>query len=278
VRAGAEAEPREGQDQGPTANARSVERLEVTVNTPAGPVTAPVEVPTGFIPVTEIVPLLRRLGEQAQALVERTALATGQTISCRKGCAACCRMLIPLSAPEAYRLKDTISQMPEDRRKATLDRIAQAQHRLNAAAMLTRLSEIAESERQWSDAEMEPINRAYFALQMPCPFLVDETCSIYEDRPAACRELQVTSPAEWCRDPVTNPVRALPVPLRVSTVLGLLWSTLVGGPIRFIPLPLALAWSDRHADDGLRRWKGPDLLEKALDQVWRFLSQNRTED
>lgn len=275
MRAEAEAQPREGQDQGPRADARTVERLDITVNTPAGLLTMPVEVPTGFVPVTEIVPLLRRLGEQAQGLVERGALTGGETISCRKGCAACCRMLIPVSAPEAYRLRDTISQMPDARRKAALDRMAQAQRHLEAAGMLTRLSEIAEAERQWSDADMEPINRAYFALRMPCPFLVDETCSIYEDRPAACRELQVTSPAEWCQDPVTNPVRALPVPLRVSTALGLLWSDLVGGPIRFIPLPLALAWSDRHADDGRRRWKGSHLLEKALDQVWRFLTHTR---
>lgn len=255
------------------ADIQTVERLEVTMHTPAGPLTTLVEVPTGLIPVTEIVPLLRRLGEQAQALEERNALAAGQTISCRKGCAACCRMLIPVSAPEAYRLRDTIAQMPEERRKPTLDRMAQAQRRLEAAGMLTRLSEIAESQRQWSDADMEPINRAYFALRMPCPFLVDETCSIYEDRPAACRELQVTSPAEWCQDPVTNPVQALPVPLRVSTALGLLWSDLVGGPIRFIPLPLALAWADRHVEGARLTWKGSHLLEKALDQVWRFLSQ-----
>jgi hypothetical protein len=71
----------------------------------------------------------------------------------------------------------------------------------------------------------------------------------------------------------SNPVRALPVPLRMSTVLGLFWSALTGGPIRFIPLPVALSWAERHAAAGRRVWQGTQLLEQALDQVWRFLSR-----
>lgn len=38
----------------------------------------------------------------------------------------------------------------------------------------------------------------YFALGIACPFLEDESCSIYEHRPMRCREYLVTSPAENC--------------------------------------------------------------------------------
>ncbi|MGH7250913.1 MAG: YkgJ family cysteine cluster protein, partial [Nitrospiraceae bacterium] len=85
-------------------NEGSFERLEVAVKTPAGLLTTPVEVPTGLVPVTEIVPLMRRIGEQAQALEERRSIAAGKAVSCKKGCAACCRMLVPVSAPEAFAL------------------------------------------------------------------------------------------------------------------------------------------------------------------------------
>ncbi len=253
-------------------SARTVERLDVSLNMPAGQCTSSIEVPTGFVPVAAILPPLRRLGEQALALEEQKAVAAGETISCRKGCAACCRMLVPISAPEAFALQNAIANLPAERRQTTLQRVAEARARLMQAGLLTRLTEIAETERQLTDEKFEATNREYYALRLPCPFLENEVCSIYEDRPAACRELLVTTPAELCQDLAANPVRPIPVAVRMSTVLALLWSDLVGGPARLIPLPLALDWADRHAADGDRSWQGTHLLEKALDKVWRILS------
>ena len=251
----------------------SVERFEISLNTPAGQLTLPLEVPTDFVPVTAIVPLMRRLGEQAQALEERKSIAAGHPISCRMGCAACCRMLVPVSAPEAFALKDMVQALPEARRAETMKKLVDARARLEEAGLLTRLTDIAETTKPLTDEEMEPVNREYYALRMPCPFLENETCSIYEDRPAACRELLVTTPAELCQDMIKNQVRALPVPVRISTALGALWSELAGGPARLIPLPIALDWAERHRTERNLVWKGTQLLDKALDKVWRYLSQ-----
>lgn len=250
-----------------------VEQVEVSLKTPAGELTTPVTVPVGFVPITELVPAMRRLGEHAQLLEERKAASAGLAISCKKGCAACCRMLVPVSAPEAFSLREAILSMPPDRRDRISSKLDEARARLERAGLLHRLTQLAETERQRSDEDIEPLNRDYYALRMACPFLDQEVCSIYEHRPAACRELLVTSPAELCQDMVRNPVRALPVPLRVSTVLALLWSELAGGPIRLIPLPLAVEWAERHGAEGRRTWKGSELLQQALDKVWRFLSQ-----
>lgn len=247
------------------------ERLDLALTTPAGEVMVPIEVPTGFVPITAIVSTLRTVGERAISLEEHRAVAAGMRISCQKGCAACCRMLVPVSPPEAHALHDLIDSLPADRREAVLGRLDEARRHLQQAGLLEQLTAIAETDRQLTDEEMEPINRAYYALRMPCPFLQDEICSIYENRPAACRELLVTSPAELCRDLVHNPVRVLPVPLRISTVLSLLWSELTGGPIRFIPLPLARDWADRHASDRSLVWRGTQLFERAIEMAWRFL-------
>ena len=259
---------------------KSVERFEVSLNTPAGLLTMPVEVPTGFVPVTAIVPLMRRLSEQAQALEERMSIASGHPISCRMGCAACCRMLVPVSAPEAFALKDMIQALPDARRARLMNKLSEARARVEQAGLLARLTDVAETTQPLTDEEMEPVNREYYALRMPCPFLENETCSIYEDRPAACRELLVTTPAELCQDMVKNEVQALAVPVRISTVLGALWSELVGGPTRLIPLPIALDWAERHSAERSLVWKGTQLLDKVLDKVWRYLSQelaHRTE-
>jgi Fe-S-cluster containining protein len=252
---------------------RRIERFDLSITTPAGPVATTVEIPDGFVPVTDIVPLLRRLGKQAQALEQQRAEAAGQRISCARGCAACCRMLVPVSPPEAFALRAMVAGLPAERRQAYQRSIADAQAKLEQAGLLAQLRQVAETDRPLTDDTMEPINRAYFALKLPCPYLENEACSIYDDRPAACRELFVTSPADWCQDMARKPVRAVPVPIRVSTILGLLWSGLTGGPPRLIPLPLALEWADRHAGENRASWKARDLLDKTLDIIWRFLSR-----
>ncbi|WP_447974832.1 YkgJ family cysteine cluster protein [Nitrospira sp. Kam-Ns4a] len=259
------------------AESGSVERFEVCVNTPAGRLTSTVEVPSGFVPVSAIVPVLRRVGEQTLALEERQAVAAGASVSCKKGCAACCRMLVPVSAPEAFALHAMVERLPEARRRALRAKVAEARGRLDAAGLLGRLTAVAETDRQLQDEDLESLNRAYYALRLPCPFLEDEVCSIYEDRPAACRELVVTTPAEWCQDLLHHRVRPLPVAVRVSTALGLLWAELTGGPARLIPLPVALDWAERHEAERSRRWPGSALFEKAMDKVWWLLSKVFTE-
>jgi len=250
-----------------------VERFEVALNTPAGRLTTAIDVPTGFIPIEAIVPVTRRLGEEAGELEAQHAVEAGQAISCRKGCAACCRMLVPLSVPEAFALRTYVEQQPTDRRTLLVDRLRETKDRMKRAGLWERLTDVAESSRQVSDEELDPINQAYYALKIPCPYLENELCAIYEARPAACRELLVTSPAELCQDLVQNQVIPLPVSMRVSSILGLVWGSLTNSPPRLIPLPMALEWAERHEEEAKRTWSGSSLLDQVLDKMWRFLSQ-----
>lgn len=251
----------------------TVERFEVALNTPAGRLTTAIDVPTGLIPITAIVPLTRRLGEEAAELEIRQVTEAGQTISCRKGCAACCRMLVPLSAPEAFALREYVGQLPTDRHTLLLNRLGDTKDQLKRAGLWDRLNDIAEAAMAVPDQELDPINRAYYALRMPCPYLENELCSIYEARPAACRELLVTSPAELCQDLVQNLVTPLPVSMRIGSILGVVWGTLTSSPPRLIPLPMALEWAARHEEESRRTWPGSSLLDQVLDNMWRFLSQ-----
>ncbi|MET0516130.1 MAG: YkgJ family cysteine cluster protein [Nitrospiraceae bacterium] len=248
------------------------DHFHVSLNTPAGQVTTEVAVPTGFIPITAIVPLMRSIGGQMQELEQGRAVDQGQVISCQKGCAACCRMLVPLSAPEAFAFKQFYDRLPAERQRMLRSRIESSQARLHEAGLLAPLNDVAESDSPLTDDTLEPLNRAYYALRIPCPFLEDEQCTIYEERPAACRELLVTSPPELCRD-LTNPaIQALPVSVRVTTTFGLLWAELTGTAERLIPLPVALDWALRHQEDCHRTWPGNELFDKLLDKVWRYLS------
>ena len=254
-----------------------LERLNLSIHTTSGELQAQVDVPTSIIPITDIVPVMRSLGEQAQALEISATLQAGKKISCQKGCDACCqRIMVPVSPPEAFALAKTLESLPQDHRARIKRRLAETRERLQAAGLLPLLQELAESPNQKTDSDLDPINRAYYALRLPCIFLENDACSIYEHRPAACREYLVTSPAELCQDTEKNPVQVLHIPLRAGTVLSVLWAELTGGPIRLMPLPIAFEWAEKHQALNKKTWKGMELFQAALEGLGKFLHQTFT--
>ena len=259
----------------PVSNPPATEHFEISLQTPSGEISTAVGVPTGFVPITAILPLMRSLGGEAQALEQRRLLEAGQRISCEKGCAACCRMLVPISVPEAFALTNAIDHLDQNERNRLLAKLDLAQQQLARAGILKQLSSLADSSEPMSDEAIEPLNRAYYALRMPCPFLDNETCSIYADRPAACRELAVTSPAMECQEMTKQTVQPIPVAVRLSTALSLLWADLTGTAPRLIPLPLAVDWARRHKEEQTNQWAGTELFEKAMDKIWQYLSQEK---
>ena len=249
------------------------ERFEIALNTPAGQITSAVDVPVGDVPVSAIVPLMRRLGEEAQALEVARSLESGKATSCHKGCAACCRMLVPLSVPEAFALRDWVRSRPADQQEHIARRFSESKVRLLAHGVWHQLAAVCNTPLTADDEALDGVNRSYYALRLPCPFLEEEICTIYDERPAACRELLVTSPSQHCDDLIGNPIDPVSVPIQVSTVLGLVWQELTKDPTKLIPLPLALEWAERHDEQSRRTWRGGELFDQALDKTWRFLSQ-----
>ncbi len=260
-------------DRGSMRSSNTHETFRLSLPTPAGHLRAEISVPTGFIPISDVVPLMRSLGEQALRLEEANAQRAGQPVSCRKGCAACCRMLVPVSPPEAFQLKKRVEQLPGPERDRLHERLSTMKHALNEAGLLGQLVQVAETRTQLTDEDVESLNQAYYARRLPCPFLEDEACSIYDFRPAACRELLVTSPAELCLDVARNPVRPVSVPFRVATILSLTWAKLTGSPARLIPLPVALDWADRHADENGPRKTGTTLLNVGVEKILEYLRE-----
>ena len=64
--------------------------LNMSVDVPAGPTT-----------VDDFLPLLQILDDKIVASAEKDVEQQGKCISCQKGCGACCRQLVPLSAADA---------------------------------------------------------------------------------------------------------------------------------------------------------------------------------
>ncbi|MBS0525169.1 MAG: YkgJ family cysteine cluster protein [Proteobacteria bacterium] len=207
----------------------------------------PITVPSGPVAATAVLPALQGL---VNAVVE--AAETGRTISCRKGCGACCRQLVPVSRTEGEALLALVEAMPRERRKAVRARFAAAAATITAAGLAERGTR--------SDREMSV---AYFALGVPCPFLEEESCSIHPDRPLVCREYLVTSPAELCAGPRQEGVTPVPVPK-----LSLAARRLQDESETWFPLALLMAWS-RTARMPAKRRPGTEWVQRFLRGLTR---------
>lgn len=132
-------------------------------------------VPAGVATPGQLLNLLRGLTDAViDSAMERSA-AQGQPISCRKGCGACCRQLVPIAPAEAHRLRHVVESMPEPRRSELRRRFDAAQSTRVSSGMLERLQVPASMD----ETSRRELGIDYFRLGVACPFLEDESCSIY---------------------------------------------------------------------------------------------------
>src|SRR5262245_8112451 len=69
------------------------------------PVAVEAPMPPERVRLDEVLPLLHKIDDHAVGLAVRRSEAEGKTVSCRKGCSACCRTgPVPVTPPEAYAL------------------------------------------------------------------------------------------------------------------------------------------------------------------------------
>jgi Fe-S-cluster containining protein len=207
----------------------------------------PITVPNAAVPAPEIVPALQGL---VNAVVE--AAERDKAISCRKGCGACCRQLVPVSRTEGERLLQLVEAMPAERRATLKARFAAAKAAIEAAGLTDRQGR--------SDREL---STAYFALGLPCPFLEDESCSIHPDRPLVCREYLVTSPAELCAGPAQEGVTPVAVPKVSMAARGL-----QDEKDDWFALALLQAWARSRPRNAVRR-AGPEWMQRFLKGLAR---------
>jgi len=205
----------------------------------------PITVPSAPVPAAEVVPALQGL---VNAVVE--AAEMGKAISCRKGCGACCRQLVPVSRTEGERLLQVVEAMPAERREMLKARFAAAEASIEAAGL--------EKRQGRSDREL---SAAYFALGVPCPFLEDESCSIHPERPLVCREYLVTSPAELCAGPKQEGVTPVAVPKVSMAARGL-----QEDGDDWFPLAMLMTWARTGPRKAAKR-TGPEWVQRFLKRL-----------
>jgi Fe-S-cluster containining protein len=198
----------------------------------------------------DLVPLALALADALAEDAVRRVAAEGGKVSCKKGCAACCRYLVHVSESEAHYLYEMVERLPEPHHSRVRERFAEAGRRLQQAGFLETLRQFP----MWTGREIHERGQVYHNLQIPCPFLEEESCSVYADRPIACREYLVTSPPEYCATADRTAVHGVTMP--VSFFIGL---ARFGVPTeaktlhRWVPLVLALEWAESQPDSNPSR-------------------------
>jgi Fe-S-cluster containining protein len=194
--------------------------------------------------LADIVPAARLIcGKTTDTIIEQMHL-NGSCIPCRKGCAACCNYIVPLSAPEVFRFRQEVFP----KAKYSPDNMLRTY--LLAARRLIR-------HRPPQDAFRNPDNLSalshwYASLNLTCPFLYSGQCAIYHQRPLACREHFVTGSARGCRGN-SSKAQAIELPARMGNVLCRLTKELCDIDDT-VMMPLALAWYEENKQLDERIW------------------------
>jgi Fe-S-cluster containining protein len=243
------------------------DKVTATFSLPVGraSIQASAQVPAGQTTLTELLPILRNLENAIVDRVSEEAREAGRPISCRAGCGACCRQMVPVSLFEAEALTEWIRTLPEDRRMELGERFHRALSALRDAGVIDSIL-----NNEWILDHERTMQLAidYFHAGVPCPFLENESCSIHPIRPLSCREYLVTSPPELCQDPSVHEVSGIRLPLKLSRALFAFGQRMEQDPRGWIPLVFLLAWGKSGARPGDRvAGSGPEVLKGFLEQV-----------
>jgi Fe-S-cluster containining protein len=236
--------------------------ISVQISTPAGTIQGSLRIPPHPMRLSELALSFMSVSDRLVSLASESEARDGRTVSCRRGCTACCRHIVPLSPPEAWLVSEMVVAMPPSRRARRLEAFRAAREAYTRIGARNDTGNPSISEEDALRMTVE-----YFRQGVPCPFLEDGSCSIYAWRPSICREYAVTSPAENCFRLPDLPIARLPVPVRLSKALSTLTGKLLDREPEEIPLTLALDWALENRDDGLRTWDPARLIRDLLAEL-----------
>ena len=196
-------------------------------------------VPASPVEPQAILPALQKLVNEVVAVSVKELEGRNKTVSCKAGCGACCRQIVPISDIEAHAIAEVIERMPDERRAHVMERFADAERRLAATKPLDEMIDGINGPDRYEFAV------AYFKYGVACPFLEDESCSIYPDRPLICREYLVHTPVERCSKVGEGGIGVVPISRSSKALFRM--STIHDKPSETrVPLSLVPWWVARH--------------------------------
>jgi Fe-S-cluster containining protein len=224
--------------------------------------------------LADIVPVARAICANITDTVLESVRLSGAHIPCVKGCSACCSYLVPLAVPEVFRLKQEVLTMPAPQRLAVQRECLSPAERI--LDQPPPESSLAHSKTDLSDniaGLLNDVSNWYADFEMPCPFLHRALCTIYEQRPIACREYFITGCGTACGSG-PGVAEKIEMPVRISEVLGRLASELEGTDTEALIMPLALLWAEQNPERDERTWPAEMMVERFVEIIKASRSEN----
>ena len=128
----------------------------------------------------------------------------GETVACHKGCPSCCVMYVEANVQEceaiAYYLYEKPLVMSHFLKQYEWwrDRMRRLGDPFDRCEKVLHLKPGEELSRYDRDILFNVL-QLYHEANIPCSFLDEGACSIYEVRPYCCVNHYVTTPEDWCR-------------------------------------------------------------------------------
>lgn len=237
-----------------TFTTEGIDIIESTIDLSGKTLHFSIRVQEGPAKLTDIVPLARAIWDKIGAALLDNLAASNQSVQCGKGCSACCSYLVALSLPEACYLQQTFASIPAECRIPIIhDCIDSAQKILDPAVL--------EKYNMNNSNDMTEISKWYTELDLRCPFLSGRSCSIYAQRPLACREHLVTTPPELCKTSEPQIPEIVPIPVSMLEVLGQLTAELEQTDVEAVILPLAVTCMDHYMPHSYCTWPAVDMVK-----------------
>ena len=209
--------------------------------------------------LSDLVPLAWLVSTKIILATKQHIINNGDTIACRANCSQCCRYLVPLTIPEAVRLTEEVTTMPQWKRRFVNERsLLTARGILELTPKYTL--EKFTNTRPESGCNLEDVSDWYSSINLPCPFLLNDLCMIYEQRPIACREHLVIGSASNCKSNSTNQTQLVQMPISILNALAHLTSELEETTIEAIILPFVFAWCQENPKYFKHTWPASQLV------------------
>lgn len=226
---------------------------KIAVNISGIPLEMEMTVPAVPVKPHRMLPIFQRMTSAIVDIGVDAVESGGERISCKAGCGACCRQPVPISETEVYQIAELVDSMPEPRRTEIRRRFREANAYFEQIGWFDKLNDHFERFRGTDGlqavGEATEIVLEYFHAGIPCPFLEDESCSIHPDRPIACREYLVTSPAENCAKPTAATVNVVKLLIKPSRAMRKLGTTGRLDRFGFLTLVRALDLAEKVSED-----------------------------
>ena len=223
--------------------------------------------------LSDLVPLARLLSTKITSITRQHITNNGDTIACNPCCSQCCRYLIPLTIPEAMRLTEEVMAMAQSDSTFVNESILLAARCILELTPKDFIEKFTKTELQMC-SKLTDISDWYRQMNLPCPFLLNDLCTIYEQRPIACREHLVIGSASICKADGTNQAQPVQMPISILEALAQLTSELEQTTIEAIILPFAIVWCRKNPEYFKHTWPASQLVRRFINILTTQNSHN----